>query len=665
MKKLLYITIALCLATFSLKADEGMWMINGFSSNARHAVVSIDFFGTGSIISSDGLVITNHHVAYSDICAISSEEKNYLKNGFWAYEACQEKPIPGRKMFLLKEFMDVTTEVQHFRDSLRESGQNVGSRRLAYLIEKKYKEATGLEASLNSMWAEKKFYLSLYEVYSDIRLVGAPPESIGSFGGDTDNWQWPQHKCDFALYRIYVSPEGKPAEYSEENVPLKTERYLKICTKGYKKGDKTTVIGYPGRTDRYSSSIKTDYKQNLILPINKAARSEQLAIIKKWMTEDESVKLKYSEVFFSLSNVTQCEDGELMCLKKYDIIGQKQALERELQQWINSDEQRKAQWGTLLQDMGSIYRKTDRVERNKAWFRETMFRGPVIWRTIMRVSNSKNLDKALNYIDKGFSQTDPRVEKELLSVAVKQFYTHVEQSFWGPYQKELALKFGTDYKALTDYLWQNSIFSSPQMASGILSLEQILSDPLFRFQSDVKITAFNDTENNLELRNKLILLGREYTRALYTMRKDKGIKQYPDANSTLRYSQGKVCNLEPCDGVSYNDRTYSRGILEKNLTGFSDYVLPKDYARMVGDYALPIDFLTDNDITGGNSGSPVLNRRGELLGLAFDGNKESLDSEMFYTKEYNRCVCVDIRYVLWLLKNYAHFDRINAELDNR
>ncbi len=665
MKKILYIAATLCLTTFSMKADEGMWMIDGFSSKARQATVAIDFFGTGSIISPDGLVITNHHVAYSDICAISSPERNYLKDGFWAYEACQEKPVPGRKMFLLKEFKDVSAEVRHFRDSLKENGQNVGSRRLAYLIEKKYKESTGLEASLNSMWAEEKFYLSLYEVYGDVRLVAAPPESIGSFGGDTDNWQWPQHKCDFALYRIYVSPEGKPAEYNEKNVPLKAEHYLKISTKGYKNGDRTTVIGYPGRTDRYSSSFKTDYKQNLILPINNAARAEQLAIIKKWMTEDESVKLKYSEAFFGLSNVTRCEEGELLCLKKYDIIGRKQALEQKLLQWIEFDAQRKAQWGTLLDDMDSIYRKTSRVERNKAWFRETMFRGPIIWRTIMRVSNSKNLDKALGQIDKGFSQTDPRVEKELLRVAVRQFYTHVEQSFWGPFQKELAQKFGADHTALADYLWQNSIFSSPEATGKISSMEQILSDPLLRFQSDVKITVFNEAENNLELRNKLIMLGREYTRALYAMREDMGIKQYPDANSTLRYSQGKVCDLEPCDGITYSDRTYGRGIMEKHMTGLSDYAIPDDFARIISGYALPVDFLTDNDITGGNSGSPVLNRKGELLGLAFDGNKESLDSEMSYTEEYNRCVCVDIRYVLWLLKHYARFDRINAELGNR
>ena len=630
------------------RADEGMWMINDLKSKAIQSVVAIDFFGTGSIISDQGLVITNHHVAYADICNASTPENNVLRNGLWAYTSTQEIPVPGRKIYLLKEFKEVTAEVQYFKDSLEQRGLRIGSRRLAYLIEKKYEEKTELSASLDAMWAEEKYYLSLYEVYSDVRLVAAPPERIGSFGGDTDNWQWPQHKCDFALYRIYAAPDGSPAEYSEENIPLRTPDHLKISAKGYKMGDRTLVIGYPGMTDRYSSSYKTEYKQNLILPINNAAREKNLEIIKKWMTADEDIRLKYSNFFFSLSNVTECEQGEEECLKKYRIIEKKRAKEKDLQ------------CGGLLSDLDALYAQTAFVEKNKAWFRETMFRGPMIWPVIMRIANSKNFDKALGYLQKGREQTDPRVEKELVDLAIKQYYTHVDSSFWGPYQKELARDLRGDYSSISALLWKSSIFSCADKTPRCL--EEMLCDPLLRFQQDVKITEFNTRDDNLALRNDIYRLEREYTRALYSMNKNKGQRQYPDANSTMRYSTGKICRLSPADGVQYDYRSTVKGIQEKHLSGRTEYSLPEDFVELAGQYSFAVNFLTDNDITGGNSGSPVLNRRGELIGLAFDGNSESLDSEMYYTAQYNRCVCVDIRYVLWVLNNYAHLQRIIDEI---
>ena len=647
------LSAALCLLSLSSRADEGMWMINDLKSDAREAVVAIDFFGTGSVISPQGLVITNHHVAYSDICALSTPERNILRDGFWAYKPGQEIPVPGRKMFFLKEFRDITAEVQHFSDSLSQAGEKIGSRKLAYLIEKKYSKATGLEASLSSMWAGSRFYLSLYEVYSDVRLVAAPPESIGSFGGDTDNWQWPQHKCDFALYRIYAAPDGSPAEYSERNVPLNTPKHLTVSTDGYRLNDRTTVIGYPGRTDRYSSAAETTYRQNLILPIDNEALSSQLEILKRWMAADESVKLKYSDTFFSLSNVAECEEGEEMCLRRYGIVEKKRDLEKQLEEWLGS--------GDLTDSLDLLYRRTEFVERNKAWFRETMFRGPIIWRTIMRTANSRDLTKAQKFIREGLEQTDPRVEKELVALAVQQYYTHVDSSFWGPYQKELAREFGTDYAALTDRIWEGSIFSGPGTQPH--SMDEILSDPLLRFQQDVKITAFNERDDNLEQRSEIARLSRDYTRALYRMRVNRGQKQYPDANSTMRYTTGKLCRLEPWDAVQYDWKSTAAGIVEKNLTGRAEYSLPEDYAKLLSGCTAPINFLTDNDITGGNSGSPVLDRRGRLIGLAFDGNTESLDSNMYYTARYNRCVCVDIRYVLWVLDKYAGMDRILKELD--
>lgn len=671
-------------------ADEGMWMIQDINEalekNMRarglklaaneiyndeapgtavsDAVVSIGFYCTGSVISDQGLIITNHHCAYSNIAKLSTPEHNYLEDGFWAMTSEEEIPIEGETVFFLKKVFDVTEEVKGIMKEFRANGKPFGIRKISAIMEKRYKEATGMECILSSMWAGEKYYMSVYKTYTDLRLVAAPPQSIGYFGGNQDNWTWPRHNCDFTIYRIY-----------EDGKPVTREKSLKISLAGYHPGSFAMVIGYPGRTNRYTSSAEINYQEKINLPISNAIRGGQMSIIRKWMDADPIVRMKYSEWFFSLSNIQENNDGMAKCFRRFWVKDEKIEQEKEMQKWIDAAPNRKAMWETLIPDLKAIYSETESVERDKVFFRETMFRGTFISRYMLRAGNVSSVERAKETLREGFAATDARVEKELLEYACKEYFENLEFSYFGKFQVKMLDRFGDDYKAMAEYIWKKSVISSLSRIDGIQSVDEVKNDPLRRILTDTPVTTFNNRKDQLEKRQRVNKLGKEYKKALYWMRLHKDVEQYPDANSTMRITYGTVGGLQPNDAVWYNWYTTPEGILQKYNPDDHDYILKDRHkyllekgrwgrwgTRVDGRRTMIVDFMTDNDITGGNSGSPVLNAKGELIGLAFDGNLESLASDASYTEGYNKCINTDIRYVMWVLDKYAGMKRIVKEV---
>ena len=682
MKHIFLPLFALSLCALPLSADEGMWMIQDTDKKTQEiskSIVSVDFMGTGSLISDKGLVITNHHVSYGDVFALSTPEKNLLRDGFWARSLQEEIPVPGRHMQILQETIDVTDEVNALIESGKVKKGPMMMRRLGGMMEKKYEEKTGLAASLGSFWRGEKYYVSLYREYRDIRLVAAPPESIGSYGGDVDNWEWPQHKGDFALYRIYTAPDGSPADYSENNVPLGSVQHLKICTKGCREGQKTVVVGFPGRTDRYASSAKVNYQMNVTLPVSTEVRAGQMAIIKKWMDRDEAVKLKYSDHFFGLSNAQELYLGQLQCYKRFDVVGEKQQKEAELNAWIAADPARKEQWDTLTKELQDKYAAIAAAEKDLAVYRECLPRGTtrlsaIVSRTAVLANKvtEERIASTRRAGEKNYAEMDMRVEKELFRYTLGYYYDNLRPERLGAFQKELKERFGDDYDAMCAYLWDGSLFTREEAIAHYLDessdmaadLPSYLQDPLLRFLQDVRIADFNAEVDAAQGKPTVSDLGAEYTHAMYKMALDKKQKLYPDANSTLRASFGKVCDLSPRDAVHCDWYSTVQGLKEKYDPSDIDYYMKPEYAALLGtaDPKMKINFLSDNDITGGNSGSPIMNMNGEVLGLVFDGNKESLASDTSFTADYNRSVSVDIRYVIWILRNYARLDNILEEI---
>ncbi len=664
-KYLIVVALVLVLRPLAASADEGMWMVNALSEalvqkmqktglelapgeiydeskvSLKDAIVSLDFGCTGSMISEEGLLITNHHCAYSDVHSLSTPEHNYLETGFFANSRDGEIYIPGKSAYFLKKVLDVTDEVEETVESLKTSGQPHGSRRVSSILEKKYSKITGYEASLSSMWSGSKYYLALYEVYTDIRLVAAPPVSIAAFGGDIDNWEWPQQKCDFAMYRIYSGPDGKPAPHSDANVPMKPLRHLTISTQGVKPGDFTMIMGYPGRTARYSSSAKVNYRSHITLPVSNKVRADQMAIIKGWMDKDPDIRLKYSDKYFSLSNVQENDEGFVQSVGRF---GASKHIRREERRMLRDEK-------ALLKELEEKYAEVSDAQKSLTYYRETMIRGTGLGLVATRLRTSRRpLD-----MDKEYSKLDLRVEKDLFRYCLQSYFDNVNPKYFGEYQKELLSRFGKDYDAMFNALW--------------IDRHMTKDDGIYKFFADVNVSDFNKDIDSIMGERSLSALDKEYTQAKYRARKHRHIEQYPDANSTMRLTYGKVSSFKR-DGKMLPWQTFSSEILAKENPDSYDFHLLPEWKKLLEEAQdkgldLPVNFLTDNDITGGNSGSPVLNARGEIVGLAFDGNKESLASDVYWTPGYNKCVNVDIRFVLWTLENYAHCDNILAEIGQK
>lgn len=691
-------------------ADEGMWLMhllkgvypqmkekglklkekelyNEKTSALADAVVAVDGgMGTGSMVSDQGLMITNHHVAYGDICALSTPERNLLETGFWARTRDEEIPVAGKTVWFVRRVVDVTDEANALKEQMKAAGKwgMMATRRLYAELEGRHGRETEYEVSCYSMWGGKMYLMFYYDIYKDVRLVGTPPVSIGAFGGDYDNWGWPQHKGDFALYRVYADRNGRPAGYAADNVPLKPRRVLQVATDGVHDGDFAMVIGFPGHTNRYASSFAVAEKQRLKNPIVVANRRDRMDIIKRHMERDPKVRMKYSDTYFGLSNYADYAKWETKCLRRFDVVSIRKAEERRLQEWIEADSARSAENGTLLADLERGYKGRRGAERDLNYFREAWLGPSEALLVANRVSSyigklerqkedslmvgSKDAQGVVAGSGRLRRNYDAQTDRDLLARMMVNFTANVPREMWGEQLQAMYDKAGGDADRMARAAFDASFCGDPERYDAYFSrnrsIAEIRRDPLVALTESVRVQRFTGGVDKAE-KHVRAHVGRgegRYAEALYDFRASEGVAQYPNANSTMRLTYGNVEALDPSDGVHYDSRSTIAGYLEKYNPDEYEYrvddrmralIAAKDWGRWGEDGTLYVNFLTNNDITGGNSGSPVLDGRGRLIGLAFDGNRESMAGDVWFHPELARTVCVDIRYVMWVIDKYA------------
>lgn len=698
------------------KADGGMWLINLMAQtnyeamkakgvqltaeeiysettpSLKDAIVALDYGScTGSMISKNGLMITNHHCAYNDIQKLSSIEHDYLKNGFWTKNQGEEICIPGKTVMFLDRVIDVTDE---YRDVLKQFERDDETtpyiaRRASAIIEKKYAKK-GYETSCAAMLRGDQYYLYYYKVYTDVRLVAAPPTCFGAFGGDTDNWSWPQNKGDFAIYRVYGDEEGHPATYSKNNVPITPRHVLSLSMAGVKDGDYAMVIGYPGSTSRYTPSFGVTEKIELTNPAMIKVRDTKLAILREAMRADEKTNIQYASKYFMNSNYWKYAIGECEYTKKYDVVGIKTTEETKLTTWINADPARKAKYGNLIDDLRQCYAFQAPYMAGNIYHKEAIINGADLTRLAMRFKGlqstmekqkCKKLDKDCESCKnfhkvccQHFKDYNEQVDRKVFAAMLKLYVDNVHPKYSPEEIKQLVKKFKGNYEQLTDYVYNNSILANEMRLNTAtdkgIDKKMIDKDPAY-------IITKTAQDKNYELRDylkdnsqKIGNLRTLYLEALVEM--NQGTTLPPDANSTMRITYGTVGGYSPKDAVHYDSRSSIEGYKEKYVKNDPEFNLNPDCWAAIekGDWGRYADkdgklytgFATNLDITGGNSGSPVINAKGQLIGLAYDGNWESMAGDLYYNPKYNKCICVDIRFVLWIIDKYAGASNILHEI---
>ena len=703
-------------STFTAKADKGMWLIHlmaqtnyeamkakGVELSAeeiysetapslKDAIVALDFGScTGSMISKNGLMITNHHCAYDDIQKLSSLEHDYLKNGFWSKNQGEEIRIPGKTVMFLDRVIDVTDEYREVLKSFEKDDEAAPytSRRANSVIEKKYAKK-GYEASCAAMLRGNKYYLFYYKVYEDVRLVAAPPTCFGAFGKDTDNWSWPQHKGDFAMYRVYGDKDGNPAKYSPDNQPITPKYVLPVSVAGIKEGDYAMVLGYPGSTARYTPSFGVSEKINITNPAMIKVRDTKLAILREAMNADEKINLQYASKYFMNSNYWKYAIGECEYTKKYDVVGLKTAEEAKLTAWINADPTRKAKYGNLIEELRACYAFSAPYMATAIFHREAIINGADLTRLAMRFkgfesamekqgccvlhkdcAQCKNLR---HFCEQYFKDYDEQVDRKVFTAMIELYVNNIDPKFFPEEIGNLVKKFKGDYQKLTDYVSKNSVLTTKERLFAWLDKgvdqKTIDKDPAYLITKSAQTKNYELRDYLKDNNQKIGALRTLYMEALVEM--NKGTVLPPDANSTMRITYGTVGGYSPKDGVTYDYRSSIDGYKEKYVENDPEFDLNPDCwaAIQKGDWGRYADkdgklytgFATDLDITGGNSGSPVINAKGELIGLAYDGNWESMAGDLYYNPKYNKCVCVDIRFVLWIIDKYAGASNLLNEI---
>lgn len=669
MRKLICSFAAALMVGFSAMADEGMWMLpllqklnadamkdlgcrltpdQIYSVNHSSLKDAIVIFGggcTGEMISDKGLLVTNHHCGYSSIQQLSSDEHNYLEDGFWAMNSNEEIPVPGLSVTFLVNMSDVTDAIEGAKSD--EERRAVSEA----LVKASEEQNPGCDVELTSFYNNNVHYIIVYKIFKDIRFVGAPPASIGKFGGETDNWMWPRHTGDFSMFRVYAGKDNEPAEYSEDNVPYTPKQSLKISLKGINEGDYTMIMGYPGRTQRY----QTEAQLNHMMALNDIAieaRTLRQDIMWKWMEKDPSIRLKYANKYASSANGWKKWIGEKKAFKDLNIIEKEHDKEARFQKWVDKNKKRSELYGTAIADIAAGIKTNEQVDFDVKLLSETVFR-----LELMNFTSAFN--GAWHNSLKAGSDTAAATAKGL--EAMKAVY----EDYYAP----------LDIDKYVDELFRTTVLTSYEKAAEAIGKDGIAAirhDPVNKLSSSiVNVFVKLRGEQSQEAKDNIKAASKAYTAGL--MEWSKGKAMYPDANFTMRLTYGTVKSYSPKDALNYRYYSTIYGVMEKEDPDNYEFIVPEKLKQLYvkrnyGQYAmadgnLPCCFLTTNDITGGNSGSPVLNANGELIGLAFDGNWESMSSDVMFEPDLQRCICVDIRYVLFLVDKFGGAGYLTKEMN--
>jgi Peptidase S46 len=716
MKKITF-ALVLCFSLFKASADEGMWlpMLLGqqvYDDMVKHGLKltkeqlysinqpcikdAVVIFGTGctgEIVSNQGLIFTNHHCGYGVIAGSSTVEHNYLKDGFYAYSKDQEIKSDLTVTFL-ERIEDVTDQVESALKGLNYAARAKKTAEVYKQITDKVADsANSIVGKVYSMFKGNQYIMYVYKIYKDIRLVGAPPESIGKFGGDTDNWEWPRHTCDYSIFRVYTDKNGKPATYNAGNVPMKPKYFLPVSLKGYKDGDFAMIFGYPGGTNRYEISYGIQLKNEIDNPSLVYLRDVRLKFMYEQMIKDPAVKLKLAEHYASVSNYYKFYEGETKQLEKYHVYENKQNAEKKFGEWAKD----KPEYQNVLTDYAKNYEAWTPYAKERVYLYEGILGSPLVAYassliTIERAltqqgktqADVKNaLDAANKKRETFLAAADLPSDKKIVAATAMMYYTDIDKSqhpigfYEGIKEKFGPLDDEATFKAWSQFVFDNTmILDSAKWAAFNANPDAVTlqNDPAFAYASAFTqnyTLKYSHAYSDFVAKNDE--LGRLYMKGIMEMNPSAAKKMYPDANFSMRVTYGNVKSYNPRDAVHYDYETTEKGILEKYIPGDYEFNLPQKEIDLLkkrdfGQYIdkarndLVTDFITTDDITGGNSGSPVMDGKGNLIGLAFDGNYEALSHKIQFDKDLNRTICVDIRYVLWCIDKLGNAKNIIDEL---
>lgn len=702
MKKILSVLllVAVTFGNFA-RADEGMWLPfligrnyedmkkNGLKltqeqiysinkSSLKDAVISFGGFCTGELISGQGLVLTNHHCGYDAIAGASSPENNYLDNGFWAKNNQEEIAIKGLTATFMIRMEDVTAQIaKELNNKMTPDERAKKIKEISDILVKDATNGTQYEAFVRDFYDGNEFYLFVKETYKDVRLVGTPPQSAGKYGGDTDNWIWPRHTADFSMFRIYAGTDNKPADFSDSNVPLKPKHSLPISLKGVKQGDFAMVMGFPGRTNRYLTSYGVKQAISLEQPKIVDVRAKKLEIMKKYMDKDVAVRLHYSSKYAQVANYWKYFIGQTKQLKANNVIDKKLKIEQDFTKYVTG----KSEYNSVLSDIEAAYKATNDIIYIKVYqsefVRQVDINSVVYYYKLAldakKAGNEARYNTILEIANETaaeiYAERSMDIELEILEEVLKMYIQDV------PKEQQVGMTAAIGLEGVSSFISRvksSSYFASKERFEAFIAnfdAEKLAKDPLFILISDLD-NAYQKAMGADEIKSaneKLTIANRLFVKGIREMQPKKVF--YPNANSTMRLTYGKVLAYDARDAVHYDFATTLDGVMQKEDPTNPEFVVDprikelwekKDYGQYGTNGKLYINFLSNNDITGGNSGSPVINANGELIGTAFDGNWEAMSGDIYFEPNVQRTISCDIRYVLWLVdKCYGATNLIN------